>query len=226
MTARIAHLYNSKNSAMKKQSITLLICIITLLASCSSSESENQEEPNSYTIKVKEHKTNLPLQGVEISLYYCKYDIEFGCQKKLLRTHMTDAKGEYKMTKEEYLEADEGFILRKPQYWDVNRKREEIIMEPEAWTTISIKTNTAYPSTSYFVLKTTSELGIESTKFFKAPKDSIVDFRLFGNETNIVGWAVYKIGYPPYCDPCEIIANASFTLRPQKFETLPSTINY
>lgn len=211
---------------MKKQSVSLLICIFTLLASCSSSESENQGETNSYTIKVKEHKTNLPLQGVEISLYYCQYDIEFGCQKRLLRTHMTDAKGEYKMTEKEYLEADEGFILRKPQYWEVNRKREEITMEPEAWTTISIKTNTAYPSTSYFVLKTTSELGIESTKIFKAPKDSIVDFRLFGNETNIVSWEVYEVGYPPYCNPCEAIATASIILRPQKFETLQSSINY
>ncbi|WP_348810663.1 hypothetical protein [Flavobacterium maritimum] len=211
---------------MKKQSAYLLICFFTLLVSCSSSESENQEEIKSYTIKVKEHKTNLPLQGVEISLYYCNYDIEFGCQKKLLRTHMTNAMGEYKMTEEEYLEADEGFILRKPQYWDVNRKVEEIIMEPEAWTTINIKTNTTYPSTSFFVLKTTSELGIESSKIFKAPKDSIVNFRLFGNEMNIVSWAVYEVGYPPYCNPCEVLANASFNLRPQKFETIPSTINY
>lgn len=209
---------------MKKQSLYLLTCLYPLLVSCSSSE--NQEETNSYTIKVEEHKTNLPLQGVEISLYYCKYDIEFGCQKKLLRTHMTDAKGEYKMTEEEYLEADEGFILRKPQYWGRNTKTEEIAMEPEAWTTISIKTNTTYPITSFFVLKTTGELGIESAKFFKAPKDSIVDFRLFGNEMNNVGWTVYKIGYPPYCNPCEILATGSFSLNPQKFDTLTSSINY
>ncbi|TRX00402.1 hypothetical protein [Flavobacterium gawalongense] len=215
---------------MKKQSLYLLICLFTLLVSCSSSE--NQEETNSYIIKVKEHKTNLPLQGVEISLYYCKYDNEFGCQKRLLSTHITDAKGEYKMTEEEYLKADEGFILRKPQYWNVNRKMEEIAMEPEAWAKIALKTNTTYPTTSIFVLKTTSELGIESIQILKPYKDTIVDFRLFGNEMNKINWIVYKTGqicngWSGTCSlPTDTITSGSISLNPQKFETLTSSINY
>lgn len=213
---------------MKKQYLYLLICIFILQISCSSSESEseNQQETASFTIKVKEHKSNLPLQDVEISLYYCKYDNEFGCQKRLLTTLVTDMNGECKMTKEGFLKADEGFISRKKQYWDRTQKAEEIAMEPEAWVKITLKTNTTYPADSYLVLKTTSELYIQSTKVFKVPIDAIVDFRLFGNETNNISWTVYKDGFPPYCFSCEVLATGNLSLNPQKFETLTASINY
>lgn len=214
---------------MKKQSLYLLICTFTLFASCSSSDyfhEDNTEDNTIYTIKVKEYKTNLPLEGVKINLYYCEYDIEFGCLTRFLPVYTTDEKGETKIPKEVYTKADKGFISKKTQYWDRNIKTKEIVMEPEAWAKISLKTNTTFPSTSLFVLKTTGELNIESFKSFKAPKDSIIDFRLFGNEINKIDWVVYKTGYPPYCNPCDILASGSLSLNPQKFETLTSSINY
>jgi hypothetical protein len=99
-------------------------------------------------------------------------------------------------------------------------------MEPEAWVTIALKANIIYPNTSFCVIKTRSELGFASVQKFKTPKDSIVDFRLFGNEMNKVDWVVYKTGYPPYCNSCDTLAFGSLSLNPQKFEKLTSSINY
>jgi hypothetical protein len=116
--------------------------------------------------------------------------------------------------------------LSKPQYWDIHGGEGEIHMEPEAWVKIALKANIVYPNTGFFVLKTTGELGSASFQKFKAPKDSIVDFRLFGNEMNKVDWVVYKTGYPPYCNPCDTLAFGSLSLNPQKFEKLTSSVNY
>lgn len=101
---------------MKKQSLYLLICTFTLFASCSSSDyfhEDNTEDNTIYTIKAKEHKTNLPLEGVKINLYYCEYDIEFGCLTRFLPVYTTDEKGETRILKEVYIKADKGFISKK-----------------------------------------------------------------------------------------------------------------
>lgn len=208
---------------MKKQSLYLIIYTCAVLASCSSPATE---EASYYVIKVKEYKTDVPLEAVEISLYYCNYDIEFGCQRRLLSTYLTDNKGEYRITKEAYLKSDEGFISKKMHYWTTNKKAEVIPMEPEAWVRFVLKTDTTYPNTSFFSITTTGELGLESTQKFKTPRDSIIDFRLFGNEMNKVDWVIYRTGYPPYCNPCDVLASGSVFLSPQKFETATAAIKY
>lgn len=220
---------------MKKQTLYLLTCIFTLLTSCSSSDyfqEDNTEDNTIYTIKVKEHKTNLPLEGVKINLYYCYYDIEFGCQKRSLATFITDIKGETRIPKKEYEKADEGFISKKPQYWDINMKLQEIALEPEAWAKISLKTNTTFPRTSYFILKTKGELGVENILRIKTPKDTVVNFRLFGNEMNKINWGVYATygicnAWSGICSlPTDTITYGNISLNPQKFETLTSSINF
>lgn len=220
---------------MKNSSINLLICTFVLLASCSSSDyfqEDNTEDNTIYTIKVKEYKTNLPLEGVKINLYYCEYDIEFGCLTRFLPVYTTDEKGETRIPKEVYIKADKGFISKKAQYWDLNKKTQEIAMEPEAWVKILLKTNTTYPSTSYFILKTKGELGIENILRFKTPKDTVVNFRLFGNEMNKIDWGVYATygicnPWSGNCSlPTDTITYGSISLNPQKFETLTSSINY
>jgi hypothetical protein len=214
---------------MKNLYKNLLICTFIVLSSCSSSD-YFQEDNTIYTIKVKEHKTNTPLEGARINLYYCYYDIEFGCQKRLLATYFTDTKGETRIPKKEYIKADEGFISSKSQYWDLDRKTQEIALEPEAWLKIFIKTNTNFPSTSVFILKTKGELGVESLLKFKPPKDTLVNFRLFGNQTNKIDWVVYK--NPGGCNwafcipPSDTLTFGNLSLNPKKFETLTSSINY
>jgi hypothetical protein len=208
---------------MKKKTFYLVTYAFTILLSCSS---PGTEEASYYVIKVKEHKTNLPLEAVTISLYYCKYDIEFGCQRRLLSTYLTDNKGECRIPKEEYLKSDEGFVSKKMHYWTIDKKAEVITMEPEAWVRFVLKTDTTYPNTSNFTLKTTGELGLESIQKFKTPKDSIIDFRIFGNETNTVDWTVYRTGYPPYCNPCDILAFGTVFTSPQKFESVSTAIKY
>ena len=133
---------------MKKKSCYLLICIFILLGSCKKSSTGNPTE-TTYIIKVKEYKTNVPLPGVKISLYYCShYDAVFGCQStSLFATHTTDGKGEYNISQGDLNKADRGIILSKPQYWDVNGGTGEIPMEPEAWVNVTLKTSNSYPDT-------------------------------------------------------------------------------
>jgi hypothetical protein len=213
---------------MKKKSCYLLICIFALLGSCKKSSTGNPAE-TTYIIKVKEYKTNVPLPEVKISLYYCShYDAVLGClSTSLFATHTTDGNGEYAISQGELNKADQGIILSKPQYWDIKGGTGEIPMEPEAWVNIALKANKTYPDTSIFELNIRGELGYSSSQSFKAPKDSIVDFRLFGNEMNGVGWVIYTKDSKCY-QFCvrDTLAYGNLSLNPQKFETLTSSIDY
>lgn len=163
-----------------------------LFVSCKKNSTETPAG-TTYVIKVKEHKTNMPLPGVKISLYRCSnYDAVFGCRSKsLFASYSTDSKGEYTISQGDLNRANEGIILSKSQYWDIGGGTGETPMEPEAWVQIVLKASKIYPDTSIFSIKTTGELGIASFQSFKAPKDSVINFRLFGNEVNEVSWLLY-----------------------------------
>jgi hypothetical protein len=211
---------------MKKIVFNALLCLLALFVSCKKSAIP---EESTYLIKVKEYKTNMPLPGVKISLYKCtNYDAVFGCQSKsVFATHSTDQKGEYSFIEAEYLKVNEGIILSKPQYFDTQGNAGEISMQPEAWVKIGLKTSKSYPDTCLIDLNTTGELGNGSSLTFKAPEDSVVNFRLFGNEINVVNWVLYTklIACYQYC-PRDTLAYGSFSLSPKKFESLTSSIDY
>lgn len=217
--------YNQKLN-MKNISLNAGLCILTLLMACSKAATP---EVATYLIKVKEYKTNVPLPGVKISLYRCtNYDAVFGCQSKsVFATHSTDQKGEYAFIEAEYLKANEGIILSKPQYFDTQGNAGEVSMQPEAWVKIGLKASKSSPDTCLIDLNTTGELGYGSSLTFKAPKDSVVNFRLFGNEINVVSWVLYTklIACYQYCSR-DTLAYGSFSLSPKKFESLTSSIDY
>lgn len=198
------------------------------MVSCKKTPADGSAETD-YVIKVKEYKTETPLQGVKISLYTCsRYDAVFGCQQTaLFASHVTDAKGEYTITGNELTRANEGIVLSKTQYWERNGGTGENLLEPEAWVNLSLKAKNSYPDTSFFALRSTGALGISSIQTFKAPGDSVVRFRLFGNETNEANWIVYTMD--PVCYQfCKIdtLASGVVSLNPKKFETLSASLNY
>jgi hypothetical protein len=211
---------------MKKNWYIVLV-IITIGMACKKSADTMPE--TTYVIKSIEYKTNIPLPGVTIRLYECsKYDFEFGCQATaLLATHITNSNGEYMITQKELNQADEGIVLSKTQYGDMNGGTGDVLMEPEAWVQLALKTNKSYPDTTFFQLKTTSEFGIASLLSFIPPKDSTVRFRLFGNEVNKVDWMVFtKDGIRGFYCIIDTLDSGSLTLSPQKFQTLTSSVNY
>jgi hypothetical protein len=205
------------------------ILIPVLLFSCKKSLVGDTEE-ETYTIKVKEYKTNILLPGVKISLYRCSnYDIEFGCQStSLFVSHATNSNGEYNLTLEELNKSDEGIILSKAQYWDIAGGIGENYMEPEAWVNVTLKQVNTYPDTCMFRLFTSGEFGFVSLLDFPVPKDSTVKFRLFGNETNEVRWIVFPKQQPCIfgCPPIDSVASGSFTLTPQKFKNVTISVDY
>ena len=74
---------------------------------------------------------------------------------------------------------------------------------------------------------TLSELGNGSALSFRAPKDSTVRFRLFGNEINDVKWVVVtKLSHCYMGCPRDTFAFGGLSLNPQKFETFTSSIDY
>src|SRR5678809_1056542 len=142
----------------------MLLSIFALFVSCNKSLIDISGEATTYVINVKEYKSDAVLPCVQISFYRCsKYDAVFGCQStSLLATHSTDNNGEYTITQSELNKADEGIILSKYQYWDINGSTGENRMEPEARVKINLTASKAYPDTSIFELRTTGELGVTS----------------------------------------------------------------
>ena len=213
---------------MKKNPFILLFYAISVFSSCKKPV-VNPPQENTYTMTVKEYKKNIPLGGVTISLYKCSnYDYIFGCQSKsLFATHSTDENGKYTFTQREINQASQGIILSKPQYWDKNGGEGDVLMEPVAIVNLTIKASKSYPDTSIFELKTVSDFGDVSRKTFTAPKDSLINYTLFGNEKNTISWAVFTKDFNCYiyCVK-DTLASGILTLNPDRFEILYSSINY
>ena len=215
--------------AMKKTVPITAILFLTLtfcfLVSCK----KEVAVETTYLIKVKEYKTNTPLQGVLISLYKCSnYDNVFGCMStSVFATHSTDDKGEYAFTQQEYAMLMK-IILSKSGYWTVQAGGQgEHTMVPDAWIKISLKASKVYPDTSIFQIQTITESGASNFQSFKSPKDSIMDFKLAGNEINKISWIIYTKDTKcrQYCI-LDTLASGSLSVNPNKFETLTGTIDY
>lgn len=209
--------------------INIFILSLVAFAAVSCKKSSTPAQENTYLMTVKEYKTNIPLAGVKISLYKCTdYDNVFGClSKSVFATHTTDENGEYSFTQGEINQATEGVILSKSKYWDMHGGPGLVLMEPEAMVNLTVKASNTYPDTSIFELNTISELGNGNAEIFNAPKDTSFNFRLFGNETNIINWVVYTKDTKclQYCIR-DTLSLGSLILNPQKFETLDATIDY
>jgi len=206
----------------------LFIFPVALFVSCKKSLTASSGE-NTFTITVKEHKNRIPLAGVIISLYKCSnYDAVFGCMSTtVFARYTTDQKGEYVISRGDLNRANEGIIFSKPQYWDRSGGTGEIPMQPEAWVKIGLKASKRYPDSSFFEIQTVGELGAGGHQSFPAPADSIINFRLIGNEMNKVTWVLLKKdpGCIYYCIR-DTLAFGSLFFNPQKFEQLTSSLNY
>ena len=210
---------------MKK--VVLLVGASFLFIACGKTLGTN--DPESYTIKVMEHKTNTPLSGVTVSLYRCtNYDLVFGCQGKAkFATYTTNSKGEAVIPDNDYNKANEGIVLSRSQYWEIQGGQGDNYMLPEALARLTLKTSKNYPDTTMLDIMTEGDFGIKNVLTIKAPKDSIADFRMIGNASNTIRWIAYP-KMPPcifYC-PRDTLAAGNIMLSAQKFETVSSTINY
>lgn len=217
-----------KLAYLSSNMLTLFTFLLIVLVACKKSAT-NPSQENNYILKALEYKTNQLLQDVKIQLYKCSnYDEVFGCQSSsLCATYFTDVNGEYTFAPGDLNQANQGIQLSKAQYWSTNGGATTIMMEPEAYLNISLKTNNSYPDTSLLALSCTGALFNNSMLVFKAPKDSTVHFRLFGNETNDIHWVVYTkdLQCNQYCIR-DTLAMGTITINAQKFETVTSSLDY
>ena len=142
-----------------------------------------------------------------------------------MATYVTDPNGECVIPDKDFSMATEGITLSKPAYWEIPGGSGEHFMMPEAWINLAVKATKSYPDTSYLELKTSADYGRVSFTAVKAPKDSTVRYRLFGNQVNKINWFVYT--RPPQCYMyCfgDTLSSGSLTVTPQKFETIASFI--
>jgi len=207
-------------------SYKLLVYISVLLVSCKKFLAENTGNTTSRII-VKEYATGIPLPDAQIKLYTCDhFDILYGCQgTSQFATLITDRKGECTITQAQLTKASKGIVMSKSQYWDRPGGPGVNLLEPEAWVKLSLTAINNYPDTSFFVLRTPGQHAI-SVLGFKAPLDSVINFQLFGDETNAISWMVYTTkGYCPYCS-YDTLSRGGLTLHPKKFENLTASINY
>lgn len=160
--------------------------------SCKKNTSAISQED--YQITVLEYKTNLPLPGVQVKLIKCtNYDNEFGCQATgVFTSKTTNSAGIVSFTNGEINKANEGIILHKSGYWDKEAGGGTNYLESEASLRIHLRQGHKYPDTAFFALKATSELSKVTDVLFKAPKDSTIIFKGFGNEDNPLEYFVYR----------------------------------
>lgn len=217
---------------MKKNTLhILMILFLTLFTSCSN-DIDLSTGDETIVIKIKEHKTNLPLEDVKVTLYGCsQIDFEFGCiSPDLEAAFNSDANGNCIVPKNVYNKMNGKAVVEKTKYWRKSYKNSslELSIEPEAWVNITTKTTTKYPSTSFILFRTTGELGVVSVEKITPANSSNLNYRLFGNETNIINWVLYESGNPVgiYCADCPVISSGTFILNPQKFEQTTYTLNY
>ena len=205
--------------------IPVLMMVIGLLSCAKTSPGSDKTE----LIRVKEFKTNSPLPNVSLHLSQCTYyDNIFGCtQEAEFAVYQTDNNGEYRIRNSDLNKADRGIRLSRTQYWDIGAGVGDNFMEPEAWVNIHLTASGNYPDTAMIGLNVPSERGFYSSANFPAPADSVVHFRLFGNEVNTLRWSVFTKDRNcyQYC-LVDTLATGLITLNPQKFATLTATLAY
>ncbi len=200
-----------------------------MFISCSKSKEKEIVTDETYQMEVLEHKTNIPLASVQIALYHCSnYDNIFGClAKSLFATRLTDKNGRYSFTLSELNKSDQGIILKKANYWDVNGGTGKVYMKPETWLDLHLTRQNNYPDTSLFRFMVVDETGTVNLISFKSPVDTTLKVRAFGNEANTLNWQVIvkdRACYQ-YCI-IDTLAKGVLTQNLEKFETSSLTIKY
>lgn len=197
----------------------ILFAALVLTFACKKNSTGTEEDNTTTTLRTKEYLTGISLSGVSVQLYRCSnYDALFGCQStSLFATYTTDANGECKIKNSVLSKADEGVMYKKPRYWETEAGE---AMEPEATVEVNLKAGKLYPDTLQVSLITTSQTGLISTTTFKAPKDSLVNFRIFGNAKNEIDWTLHTEGICLFYCSADTVAKGHFTVQAQKFENV------
>lgn len=201
-----------------------VIVIVVLLAFLGCSKSSNRQE-ETVILRAKEFGTGLPLADVILLLRKCSdYDFVFGCRATtVFTTYTTNANGECRVKAGDYRGANEGILYVKQRYWDTKNGEQ---MEPEAFVAIALKAGMAYRNGLYIRLATKSLGGLSSTAIFPAPKDSMVAFRVFGNEQNDISWLLFSGGGCGTFCLADTVASGRLAVSPKKFETVNNTLLY
>jgi hypothetical protein len=212
---------------MKPFQILLISLSTSLITGCSKSTGGAQEERR-YEFEVLEYKTNLPIAAAKIDLFACiQYDAVFGCRSTgIVSSKLTDANGHCSFTATEYNKADKGIRVSKAGYWSQGGGSGKNYLVPEASLSLHIVRDNNYPDTSYMSVSINGPFGI-SFLSFKAPADSIITIKAFGNENNDTKWSVFTRS--PECFmfcTADTLARGNFSKPIGKMETGSFTLRY
>ena len=204
----------------------ILFLFLNLLYACSKSDDVAPPQP-AHVFEVLEYKTNIPIAGAKVDLYTCtRYDAVFGCRTTgIFSSKITDAKGLCSFTNTEY-KADEGVKVSKSGYW-TREGGVKTYLQPEAFLNLHIKKQNNYPDTSYISIEISSEMGQVSFLSLKAPADSIINIKAFGNQNNNTKWTVFtrSSGCFNFC-LADTLARGNFAKPLAKAETATYTLSY
>lgn len=214
-----------KIEELKKYNLYIAIIVLVVFnIKCSGDKDPLPEVADLVSFKVNEYKTNLPLQGVTVTTYFCrKYDFEFGActEVVMFASCITDNNG---ICKSRFPEDNfHRITIEKSGYWTkyVREISNEFIIQPEAWVDINFITNEEYPETSYFFIAVIGENGDYMNNIPAATTANQI-LTLYGNEVNKIEWVLYET----YNSTSEILNSGNFELNPEKFENLNYTLNY
>lgn len=202
----------------------VFIVFVVVNINCSNDKDSLPQRNDLVSVTIKEYKTNLPLEGVKISTYFCnKYDFEFGACTDVVRyaACITDIQGicKFGLPENDF----HSITIEKSVYWIkfLEEISEEIILQPEAWVDINFITGADYPTASYFFILVIGENG-EYMNYIQAVNNSNTTLTLYGNENNKIEWVLYEA----YNASSAILNSGNFELTPEKFENLSHTLNY
>lgn len=212
---------------MKTHHIIPILFSILFITSCTKSIDRDEVE-RQYEFEVLEYKTDMPIAGARIDLLMCtKYDAVFGCRSTgILSSKLTDTKGLCSITASEYDKADKGIKISRGGYWTEDGRSGKNYLVPEALLSLHVKKQNNYPDTSYMAISISGPFGI-SFLSFKAPSDSIITIKAFGNENNNTRWSVFTRS--PECFAfctSDTLSKGNFSKPLGKMETGSFTLNY
>ena len=213
---------------MKLYLIPLVVSFTVFTYSCSKSNDVLTEQPG-HQFEVLEYKTNTAISGATVVLYTCaRYDAVFGCRATgFLASKVTDVKGTCTFTDTELRKADEGIKISKEGYFAINGHPGTNYLQPEALLNLHIQRQNPYPDSSYITIKINGELSQVSFISFRAPLDSVVSIKAFGNENNNTEWSVFtkSPGCIAFCIT-DTLKNGHFSKPLAKGETGTYTLRY
>lgn len=201
-----------------------LIVFVGVNIKCSKDQDSLPQTNEIVSVTIKEYKTNIPVEGVTVSTYFCKrYDTQFSActEAALYSSCITNINGicTYVLPEDNF----HRIIIEKPGYWIIFTEEisDEFIIQPEAWVDVNFITGAEYPATGYFFISVTGE-NRSHMNYIQAVNNSESTLTLYGNENNKIEWVLYET----YNASSAILNSGNFELKPEKFENLIFTLNY